>query len=165
VKDKKRDGEIFATLRFPKPEDIKSLRVGEIPAAEFVRRADLVPPDAEEYYIATLQVFTYIVEDENRVALLGVNGNPGHYWEPVVQRRPRRGGGDGRFINLHIFSSEDHPEEPNQKSDLEQLVALLGADVRLEDTFTYQPGGIGPYNPEDPTERPPDGVDPKRRRI
>jgi hypothetical protein len=162
VRDKKanRRPRPFATLILPKPQRITSLRVGTVKRDEFADLTDLVPNDAQEYHIATLQVFTYVIDNQNQLVLKGVQPDrPNeHYWEPIVQVRPRSKGGTGRFVNLHIFSTEDHHEEPNQKADFEACVGLIGADVAPKATFRYLPSEINLFPPNDPL---PDGVDPK----
>lgn len=102
--------------------------------------------------MATLQVFTYSFEDD---AALMLKANPagdpklkanvtgdlrkwqnrnknlkGHYWEPVFT---------GNYINLHIFSTEDHDEAPSEGKglshayeDFNTCAELFGYKLRLK---------------------------------
>jgi len=113
----------YATLRFPLPEKITSLRVGEIARKDFTGREDLVG-NRDPQPIATLQVFTYDILDQNALSLKAEDGD-GHYWEPAFT---------GDFINLHIFSAEDHFHKPsNADEDFNKCAELLGGvKLRLQ---------------------------------
>src|SRR5205807_7989940 len=102
----------FATLIFPVPEKIASLRLAAVPREAFIdptikaedseskaaareSARKKLAVDGEKQYVATLQVFTYTIENLNQLALnefevKAVNGQPptreptgGHNWEPV----------------------------------------------------------------------------------
>jgi hypothetical protein len=158
------DPEPYATLIFPWPSVITSLRVAEIDSSLFDVKTDLVM-SARGLHIATLQVFTYNLDSENCLRdvnrlRLTTDAKSGHYWEPVLQTR-RTDGVDGaedtivRCVNLHIFSTEDHNDKPFQANDFNQCVKLLGSQVTLKPEFAYQADRI------DPNDKLPDGVAPQ----
>src|SRR5215471_13318934 len=70
----------YLTLNLPLPNEIKSLRVAEVPRKAFTHPEELETAGGPQH-IATLQVFTYEVEDQNTLALKATQG-PGHFWEP-----------------------------------------------------------------------------------
>jgi hypothetical protein len=113
----------YATLDFPLPRKITSLLVAELPRTSFTYRDELVVNDNSQH-IATLQVFTYEIEDQNDLMLKAQDGD-GHYWEPVLT--------DGH-VNLHIFSAEDHYHKPsNAEEDFNKCADLIGGlNLRLE---------------------------------
>jgi hypothetical protein len=122
----------YATLKFPLPNKITSLRVAEIPRRDFTFPEELVV-DSDPQHIATLQVFTYDIEDQNTLSLKAQDGD-GHYWEPVFT---------GNYINLHIFSAEDHYHKPsNAKEDFNECAKLVGGvKLRLQ-TRSLRASGI-----------------------
>jgi hypothetical protein len=135
----------YATLRFPYPKQITSLREVDTRREFFTHNEDLVE---NPQHMATLQVLTYDIDDENRLALKADIGD-GHYWEPAFI---------GDHINLHIFSSEEHYYKPsNAQEDFNQCVALLGAKLRLQTRFLPAsqileedvPPGVAPQETED----------------
>jgi hypothetical protein len=145
----------YATLRFPYPNKITSLRVVDTRREYFTHDEDLVE---NPQHMATLQVLTYDIDDENGLALKADNGD-GHYWEPSFTRDyiNRRD-----YINLHVFSSEEHYYKPsNAREDFNQCVALLGAKLRLQTRFLpaseipddpqkkVLPPGVAPQETED----------------
>lgn len=121
LSDKKRP---YATLKFPYPKQIRSLRVAEVPIKSFDNPKYLIGPK-KTMHMATLQVLTYDIDDENKLALKEEK-NPdekGHFWEPAFT---------GNYINLHIFSSEDYYHKlSNAEEDFNQCVALLGVKLKL----------------------------------
>ena len=115
----------YATLRFPYAKKITSLRVAEIKRKFFSHSEDLVEPKPLQS-VATLQVLTYDIENENKLELRADSGG-GHYWEPAFTRN---------YVNLHIFSSEDSYHKPsNTGEDLNQCAALLGVKLLLNTRF------------------------------
>jgi hypothetical protein len=54
-----------------------------------------------------------------------------------------------RFVNLHIFSTEDHYGQPFQATDFNQCVKLVGAKVKLGLNASYQTDRIDPNEPPD----------------
>ena len=112
----------YATLRFPLPQQIASLQVAAIRRDAFTNQDDLLV-DGDQH-IATVQVFTYEVEDQNALFLKARDGE-GHYWEPVLT---------GDHINLHIFCAEDHYHKPsNAQEDFNQCADLVGGvKLRLQ---------------------------------
>uniref|UniRef100_Q02DA0 Uncharacterized protein n=1 Tax=Solibacter usitatus (strain Ellin6076) TaxID=234267 RepID=Q02DA0_SOLUE len=124
------------TLIFPVPKRIASLRVADVPLDSFRNKQDLADKNAAlaVQHVATLQVFSYDFEDENKLFLKASHGD-GHYWEPVFT---------GNFINLHIFSAEDHfARLSNSEEDFNRCVALLGSQLLL-DTRLVPSGILGP---------------------
>jgi hypothetical protein len=124
------------TLNLPIPKAIRSLRVAEVPRNAFQHQNDLLGGNDSEH-VATLQVFTYEFEDENKLFLRASRGD-GHYWEPVFT---------GNAINLHIFSSEDHfARLSNSEEDFNKCVKLLGSklilNMRLVPTGIANPGDL-----------------------
>jgi hypothetical protein len=113
----------YATLRFPIPDKISSLLVAQIPRSSFSDPQELVG-NSDPQPIATLHVFTYDFDDENALMLKADDGE-GHYWEPFLN--------DG-YVNLHIFSAEDHYHKPtNSMEDFNQCADLIGGlDLRLQ---------------------------------
>ena len=112
----------YATLRFPLPQQITSLQVAAIGRDAFTNQDDLLV-DGDQH-IATVQVFTYEVEDQNALFLKARDGE-GHFWEPVLT---------GDHINLHIFCAEDHYHKPsNAQEDFNQCADLVGGvKLRLQ---------------------------------
>lgn len=161
-KDRRDRPKPYATVIFPRPKEITSLRVAEIPTRSFTDSSDLEGRGKKQQHIATLQIFTYDIKNQNELALVfPAEKHPnrrfpsapeGHYWEPVFQTRLKNHGGTGLFINLHIFSTEDHDDEPYQADDFNKCVELVGAKVRLNTGAAYQVGDIPPR------EKLPDGV-------
>jgi len=121
----------YATLKFPLPKQITSLQVAEIPRAAFTHPEYLLV-DTDPQHIATVQVFTYDILDENALSLKAQDGD-GHYWEPVFT---------GDYINLHIFAAEDHYHKPsNAQEDFNQCVSLLGGvKLRLQTRSLHTSG-------------------------
>lgn len=121
------------TLVFKVPKSIASLRVADVPLDSFQNRQDLAERNAAlaVQHVATLQVFTYDFDDENKLFLKASHGD-GHYWEPAFT---------GNFINLHIFSSEDHfARISNSEEDFNRCVKLLGSQLVLDTRLV--PSGI-----------------------
>jgi hypothetical protein len=147
----------FATLRLPLPktDNIKSLRLADVPRDAFTHPERLAT-DADPQRIATLQVLTYDIDDPNRLGLRGFEVHHetrrrtptgGHYWEPVLT---------GNIVNLHIFSAEDHFHRlSNSDEDLNLCFRQLGTDIQLDTRFV--PTGIT-YDDDGPL---PDGVKPE----
>ena len=149
VKFQKRPAEPqpLATLKFPFPKKITSLRVAELPPESF-DHAEEPALNSNQQHLATLQVFTYDIADENQLFLKAADGT-GHYWEPVPT---------GNYINLHIFSAEDHLEKPsNSIEDFQKCTALLGLNLGLKRTLlaseipidSYLPAGVAAGETED----------------
>jgi len=145
----------YATLIFPRPASIASLRVAAAPRNLFADPTDLVGED-NDLHIATLQVFTYDIgiKSVNKLRLESAGGRGGHYWEPTFQTRPKNGA-TILTINLHIFSTEDHYVEPYQANDFNRCAEMIGAKVALKPEAAYQTDSI------DPNEKLPDGVAPQ----
>lgn len=147
----------YATLVFPLPQKITSLAVADIPRASFTHPNELVV-DGDTQHLATLQVFTYEIKDQNAVMLKADDGD-GHYWEPVLT--------DGH-INLHIFSAEDHFHKPsNAEEDFNKCVDLLGGlNLRLQ-TRSLRASGIldGPPLPEGVNDRETEGLARRTERM
>jgi len=115
------DKPLRAKLTFPLPKQITSLRVADVPRKLFAP-AGVLASASETQHMATLHVFTYDIENENELGLRTKDGG-GHYWEPVVT---------GKYVNLHIFSAEDHFEGPsNAAADFKDCAKLLGLDLVL----------------------------------
>jgi hypothetical protein len=152
----------YATLNLGKPRKITSLRVAPVRKADFQppeAQAELVPK-SDPLHIATLQIFTYDIEDESSLQLQSAPlqehcadpivenlaaGPRGHYWEPVFS---------GDFVNLHIFSEEDHHDQPSfGVDDLLSALNVLGSQITKVTVGT--PRGIEPGEPL------PDGVSPE----
>jgi hypothetical protein len=123
----------YATIKFPLPSKITSLRIVKVDSSYFTHREDLAHPGAEQQHMATLQVFTYGIDKENELRLGGEKGG-GHYWEPAFTEN---------YVNLHIFASEDHFYKPsNAREDIEECLQLLGVETRLNTQFL--PAGDSP---------------------
>jgi hypothetical protein len=106
----------FATLVFPLPRKITSLLVAGLPRTAFSHPEELVVSN-DSQHIATVQVFTYEIEDQNNLMLKAQNGD-GHYWEPVLA---------GDYVNLHIFAAEDHYHTySNAEEDFNKCADLIG---------------------------------------
>jgi hypothetical protein len=137
----------YATLNLGKPRKITSLRLAPVKKADFQppeAQAELVPK-SDPLHIATLQIFTYDIEDESILRLQSTAGPGGHYWEPVFS---------GDFVNLHIFSEEDHHDRPSfGVGDLLSALNVLGSQIKNVTVGT--PSGIEPGEPL------PDGVRPE----
>jgi hypothetical protein len=118
---------VYATLSFPRPEDIASLRVATVPRKEFVLdKQPLSEQEAEklhirqEEHLSMVQVLTYKVPDANELCIryLEDDKTGGHYWEPVFL---------GNYINLHVFCSEDRFSTPTHAvEDFAACTELLG---------------------------------------
>jgi hypothetical protein len=139
-----------ATLNLGKPRKITSLRVAPIKKTDFdppAARAELLST-SDTLHIATLQIFSYDIADESGLRLQAAKGR-GHYWEPVFS---------GDFVNLHIFSEEDHYDQPSfGDKDLLSALNVLGSEInhvnvkparRLEPDETL-PEGVRPEETED----------------
>jgi hypothetical protein len=113
----------FATLTFPLPSQIASLQVAPLPRAAFTYPEQLLV-DSDTQHIATVQIFTYDIADENALSLQARDGE-GHYWEPMFT---------GNYINLHIFCAEDSYHKPtNAEEDFNQCAGLLsGVTLRMQ---------------------------------
>jgi hypothetical protein len=128
----------YATIFFPLPSKITSLRTARVPTTSFINQNQLLVKGKEQR-VSTLQIFTYNFKSANELLLKAAHG--GHYWEPVVQASKKNGKVE-RSVNLHIFSVEDSVNEPYQVDDFEKCAQLLASDVRLGKTCAYQPTGI-----------------------
>jgi hypothetical protein len=137
----------LATLKFPRPNQIASLRVADIPRDLFAHAEELAS-DSPTQHMATLHVFTYDIENENKLFLKADKGG-GHYWEPVF---------NGNYVNLHIFSAEDHFEGPsNAVKDFKKCAELLGLQLELTGTLraseipddSHLPAGVAAEETED----------------
>jgi hypothetical protein len=132
----------YATLFFPLPDKIKSLRTAKVPTSDFTNRRHLLVKRKKQH-ISTLQIFTYNFTSANELLLQSANG--GHYWEPVMQAKKKKKGKKyeiERSINLHIFSVEDCVDEPFQAGDFRKCAQLLGSTVNLKSQCAYQPSAI-----------------------
>jgi hypothetical protein len=140
-----------ATLNLGKPRAITSLRVARIHNEDFKpeeARKELLSKSHTQH-IATLQIFTYDIEDEASLRLQSTDATGGHYWEPVFS---------GNFVNLHIFSEEDHHDQPSYNADdLLSALEVLGSTIkdvkvgktkRIEPDVTL-PDGVRPEETED----------------
>jgi len=137
----------LATLKFPRPKQIASLRVAEIPRTSF-RHPEELASTSDTQHLPTLHVFTYDIENENKLFLKTANGG-GHYWEPVF---------NGNYVNLHIFSAEDHFEGPsNAVEDFKKCAELLGLQLEFTGTLraseipndSHLPPGVAAEETED----------------
>ncbi len=138
---------LYATLTLPRPQTITSLRVAGLP------KGSLKPGNEKPEHVATLQIFTYKFENdaELRLSLADEVGQNllAHYWEPVFTT--------GDYINLHVFSAENHPHDPDHaKQAFAVIMELLGSDLKLERphpaggaTETDLPLGVIPEETED----------------
>ena len=137
----------FVVLKLPEPRQITSLRVADISSESFSHEKKLAVA-GETQHMATLQVFTYDIADENALRLHSRHG--GHYWEPAFT---------GDYINLHVFAAEDHFHRfSSAQEDINRCLALLGVEVRLNTQFlpageipdpTHLPAGVTPEETED----------------
>jgi hypothetical protein len=147
----------FATLVFPLPQKITSLAVADIPRTSFTHPNELVA-DGDTQHLATLQVFTYEIKDQNALMLKADDGD-GHYWEPVLS--------DGH-VNLHIFSAEEHFYKPsNAEEDFNKSADLLGGlNLRLQ-TRSLRASGIldGPPLPDGVDDRETEGLARRTERM
>jgi hypothetical protein len=130
----------YATLNFPETEQITSLRLAEVPRKFFSHSEDLVDRDKRQY-VATLQVLSYEIEDENKLALKADTGED-HHWEPAFT---------GDHVNLHIFSSEEyHYKASNAREDFNACAELLGAKLQLDTRFLPAKGIVDADGPLPP---------------
>jgi hypothetical protein len=153
VRYRKEERRPYLTLIFPWPADITSLRKAKVGRDLFADVTDIVSNNGK-LHMSALQVFTYELDDfkwVNKLKLMSPGGRGGHYWEPVVQMS-RHNGVNRRFVNLHIFSTEDHYSDPNQARDFNRCVELVGARVKMTPEASYQTGEI------QPNQLPPDGL-------
>ncbi len=107
----------YARLLLPRPQTIASLRLARL---YFATRPNNVTGERAP----ALQVFTYEIESDPLLRLQRVKDEaldqtrPGHYWEPVFTNG---------YANLHIFSAEDHPDDPEHTSHaFDKTSELLG---------------------------------------
>jgi hypothetical protein len=108
-------------ISFPIPRKIYSLRVADVPLSAFDHREDL-EGNSDPQHVPTLQVFSYYFKDQNQL-FLKANREDGHLWEPVLSKG---------FVNLHIFSAEDHfARLSNSEQDFNKCVELLGSNLRM----------------------------------
>src|SRR5262249_52860863 len=116
----------YATLDLPFPSMVTSMLRAEFSSDKFTIDDELVNPRPTQI-ISTLQVFTYEIEDLDALSLRADDGD-GHYWEPSPVASPA-----GNFVNLHVFSAEDHYHKPSHaKEDLNLCLELLpGVETRL----------------------------------
>jgi hypothetical protein len=144
-------GPAYATLNLGLPRKITSLRVAP------VKKVDFDPPEARNELlsksdvlnVATLQIFTYDIHDERELRLQSTTQEKGrekgHYWEPVFS---------GDFVNLHIFSEEDHHDRPSYGADdLLSALKILGSKISSVK--------VGLTTRIDPGDTLPDGVKPE----
>ena len=150
VRDRK---SVYARLILPRPGKISSLRLAQVDLK--TRPSNLAGNQGTPVQGAALQVFTYedsdpllgvyrISEDGNETLLGG-----GHYWEPAFTNN---------YASLHIFSAEDHPDDPGHTSRVFQKTsALLGVtDIQLKEVHRARginvedlPTGVIPEETED----------------
>jgi len=121
-----------ARLILPRPDKTFSLRLAKV---EFDQR----PRNLKGSTGSAIQVFTYHVTSEPDLRLQRRSNTDredlsGHYWEPVFT---------GGYANLHIFSAEDHPDDPEHTSRaLDKIAHLLGLEGVLELKSVYYANGI-----------------------
>jgi len=139
----------YATLKLPYPRKITSLRVAEVPTKYFSDKR-LLEVAGDMQHVATLQVLTYDIDNENKLTLKADTGED-HYWVPAFTED---------HIRLHIHSSEDYYHKPsNAQEDFNQCIALLGVELKLEtrylpaseipNTKAVLPPGVTPKETED----------------
>jgi hypothetical protein len=143
------EAEIHAHLTLPWPKTVTSLRIATI-SRRFFRAADELVDDRESQHAAAVQVFTYDFQDDNRLKLADCTLKPsgGHYWEPVYV---------GNYVNLHIFSAEDHYEQPSLAiDDFGKTAGLFGFKLSLRKSLPMSgvrdnetPEGVDPKETED----------------
>jgi hypothetical protein len=110
----------YARFIFPRPKNIYSLRLAKV---DLQPDAKVRPSRLKGSHGASLQVFTYDVDNDQALCLQRIKddekeGGSGHFWEPAF---------NGDYANLHMFSAEDHPDDPGHTSLVFQRVsALLG---------------------------------------
>jgi len=145
---------IYATLNLPLPAEITSMRVSKIPRRQFQYAGELLL-DSDEQHLASLQVFTYDIQDEAELRLQQRQGS-GHYWEPAFS---------GNFINLHIFASEDHHRGPSHAAeDLESALELLGSHIKVNRPFITH-DVASDVLPEGVSEEETEDLAPRTRRM
>jgi hypothetical protein len=128
----------YATLIFPLPDKITSLLRAEISRDLFSHNQEL-ELSSNCQHLATVQVFTYEFDDQNKLMLKAKDGN-GHYWEPVLT---------GDYINLHIFSAEDHYHKSSSaREDFNECADLIGGlELRLRTQFLRASGILSEPDP------------------
>lgn len=119
----------YARLLLPRPDKISSLRLAKL---EFAKQ----PRNVEGEQAPAIQVFTYVVESDRQLRLQRVKDDDenrersGHYWEPVFT---------GGYASLHIFSAEDHPDDPEHTSHAfdktSELLGLRKGQLTLKDAY------------------------------
>jgi len=138
----------YATLELPRPKKITTLRT-VVADRKYFSHPELLAVDSPEQHLSSLQVFTYDISDEKRLQLKAERGD-GHYWEPAFI---------GDHINLHIFASEDYYHRPsNAQEDINECIALLGADLKLQTAHVPAQDSL---NPDDL----PEGVGPQETEV
>jgi hypothetical protein len=144
-----------ATIHVPKPHKVTSLCRLPMPAKD-VLAADKNNQLPKQYggQIATLQIFTYRIEDD--AALRLVQRVPGHssfVWEPAFA-----GQGEDRTVNLHIFAAHEGPAGSAHVPDAFDSLMNLFAGVHLKlprprRGFSFKkselPRGVDPEETED----------------
>jgi hypothetical protein len=124
----------YATLELPLPKKITTLCTVEVDTKYF-SHPELLAVDGPKQHLSTLQVFTYGISNENRLQLRAERGD-GHYWEPAFVKD---------HINLHIFASEDYYHRPsNAEEDINECIALLGADMKLRLSHVPERDSLNP---------------------
>jgi hypothetical protein len=117
---------LYATIILPIPRKITSLRLAKIPIGN-IKDSQLLQAQNDPEHMANLQIFTYDFKDDNALRLQAVDGGRDHFWEPAFIRD---------YINLHIFSSEDHYcKLSNAQDDFNRCVDLLGVSLQLQTRF------------------------------
>lgn len=152
---KKLNTKLRAALHVPKPQKVTSLCRLPMPA-EDVMAADPNNELPKQYggQIATLQIFTYRIEDDADLRLVQrVSGHPPFVWEPAFAGR-----GENRTVNLHIFAAHEGPAGSAHVPDAFASFVNLFADVRLKlprprQGFNFKvselPRGVDPEETED----------------
>ena len=138
----------YASIIFPQAKSIQSLRVLEVDT-QFFSRADDLCVKGDKQHITSLQVLSYDIADENKLALKAEKGED-HHWQPAFA---------GGYLNLHITSSEDHYHKPsNAHLDFTKCVELLGSNLKMKtrflpasgiEAFTAPPAGVATQETED----------------
>ena len=120
--------DVHAQLIFPWPKKITSLRLATIPLVDF-DPPDEVEGNLDPQHLASVQIFAYDFRDDTLLKLTNGKLLPtrGHYWEPAFVQD------NNPYINLHIFSAEDHYEQPSLAyEDFNTCVELFDYDLELK---------------------------------
>lgn len=119
---------VFATMRFPKPKAIYSLRRTPIPVSNIqgAAVAHLNTPQPNSLVIAALQLLQYDFEDLKTLAI------PPSDWVPTRV--------DG-IATLHFYAEPESPKPPQHQKDEFQISAGMfsGMALSTESTFLTAP--------------------------